>query len=70
MPRVQDRGAQGTLESTAGESLWRYQAELIAAARNNDSVAAASVNDASLANATDRIKALLAAQDAAPLMSR
>lgn len=63
-------GAQGTLESADGEMLWRYQADLIAAARNNDSVAAASVSDASLANATDRIKAQLAAQDVAPLVSR
>jgi DNA-binding GntR family transcriptional regulator len=55
-------GAQGTLDSTDGESLWRYQRDLIAAARKNDAVGAAAVNDASLANATDRIKALLASQ--------
>jgi DNA-binding GntR family transcriptional regulator len=55
-------GAQGTLESAGDDSLWRYQHDLIAAARNRDAAAAAAVNDASLVNATDRIRALLAAQ--------
>ena len=55
-------GAQGTLESAGDDLLWRYQHDLIAAARNSDAAAAAAVNDASLVNATDRIRALLAAQ--------
>jgi DNA-binding GntR family transcriptional regulator len=55
-------GAQGTLETAGDDSLWRYQQDLIAAARNNDPAAAAAVNDESLVNATDRIRALLAAQ--------
>ncbi|WP_415853360.1 GntR family transcriptional regulator [Sinomonas sp. G460-2] len=57
-------GAQGTLEAEGDDSLWRYQVDLIAAARHKDPAGAAAVNDASLANATDRIKALLAAQGA------
>ncbi|MGT2462633.1 GntR family transcriptional regulator [Sinomonas atrocyanea] len=55
-------GAQGSLERQEDDVLWRYQEDLIAAARSHDSAAAARVNDASLANATDRIRALLAAQ--------
>ena len=55
-------GAQGSLERQEDDVLWRYQQDLVAAARANDAVAAASVNDASLVNATDRIRALLAAQ--------
>ena len=55
-------GAQGTLESPGDESLWNYQQGLIAAARNHDAAAAAAVNNESLVNATDRIRALLAAQ--------
>jgi DNA-binding GntR family transcriptional regulator len=54
-------GARGTLDSAGEDSLWRYQQDLIAAARNNDA-AAAAVNEESLLNATDRIRALLAAQ--------
>ena len=55
-------GAQGTLDSAGDDSLWRYQQDLIAAARNHDAAAAAAVNEESLVNATDRIRALLAAQ--------
>ena len=55
-------GAEGSLERQEDDVLWRYQQDLIAAARAHDTAAAASVNDASLANATDRIRALLAAQ--------
>jgi DNA-binding GntR family transcriptional regulator len=55
-------GAQGTLESSADDSLWRYQRDLIAAVRSGDDAQAASVNDASLVDATDRIRKLLAAQ--------
>jgi DNA-binding GntR family transcriptional regulator len=56
-------GAQGSLNDGGDDSLWRYQQDLIAAARNHDAVAAASVNDASLLDATGRIKAHLAAQN-------
>jgi DNA-binding GntR family transcriptional regulator len=55
-------GAQGTLDSAGDDSLWRYQRELIAAAQGRDATAAAAVNDQSLVNATDRIRALLVAQ--------
>ena len=58
-------GAQGTLESAGDDSLWRYQQDLIAEARNHDAAAAAAVNEESLVNATDRIRALLAAQSGA-----
>jgi DNA-binding GntR family transcriptional regulator len=56
-------GAQGTLESGADDSLWRFQKELVAAARERDGAAAGAVSDASLDNATQRIRALLAAQE-------
>ena len=49
-------GAQGTL---GNDSLWRYQKDLVAAARDNDGAAALAVSDASLDNATQRIRALL-----------
>jgi DNA-binding GntR family transcriptional regulator len=55
-------GAQGTLDSAGDDSLWRYQRELITAAQGRDATAAAAVNDQSLVNATDRIRALLVAQ--------
>ena len=57
-------GAQGTLDAEGAESLWfwRYQKDLVDAARNQDGAAAASASDASLDNATQRIRALLAAQ--------
>jgi DNA-binding GntR family transcriptional regulator len=55
-------GAQGTLDAEDAESLWRYQKDLIAAARKQDAAAALSVSDASLDNATQRIRALLAVQ--------
>jgi DNA-binding GntR family transcriptional regulator len=55
-------GAQGTLDAEREDSLWRYQKDLVAAARNHDGAAALSVSDASLENATQRIRALLAAQ--------
>jgi DNA-binding GntR family transcriptional regulator len=55
-------GAQGTLDAEREDSLWRYQRDLVAAARNHDGAAALSVSDASLENATERIRALLAAQ--------
>jgi DNA-binding GntR family transcriptional regulator len=55
-------GAQGTLGSSGDENLWIYQQRLIDAAAANDATAAAAVNNESLINATDRIRALLAAQ--------
>ena len=56
-------GAQGTLDADGDDSLWRYQKDLVAAARDHDGAAALSVSDASLDNATQRIRALLAVQD-------
>jgi hypothetical protein len=55
-------GAQGTLDADGADSLWRYQSDLVAAARKQDGAAALSVSEASLENATQRIRALLAAQ--------
>jgi DNA-binding GntR family transcriptional regulator len=55
-------GARGTLDAERDDSLWRYQKDLVAAARNHDGAAALSVSDASLDNATQRIRALLAAE--------
>jgi DNA-binding GntR family transcriptional regulator len=59
-------GAQGTLGSASDESLWTYQQQLIDAALANDGAAAASINDKSLVDATDRIRTLLAAQGDTP----
>ncbi|MFD1211428.1 GntR family transcriptional regulator [Arthrobacter sp. GCM10027362] len=56
-------GAQGSLDTGNDDSLWRYQQDLITAARNHDAAGAASVNEASLQDATSRIKARLAAQE-------
>ena len=56
-------GATGTLDAEGDDSLWRYQQDLVAAARERDAAAAQSVSDASLDNATQRIRALLAAQE-------
>jgi DNA-binding GntR family transcriptional regulator len=55
-------GAEGTLDAERDDSLWRYQKDLVAAARNHDGAAALAVSDASLEDATQRIRALLAAQ--------
>lgn len=55
-------GAQGSLDAAEDDSLWRYQQDLLTAARNNDPTAAAAVNEASLRNASERIKARLAEQ--------
>jgi DNA-binding GntR family transcriptional regulator len=54
-------GAQGSIESD-DEPLWKYQVDLLAAARKNDAGAAAAVSEASLVDATNRIKERLAAQ--------
>lgn len=56
-------GAQGSLDTPGDDSLWRYQQDLITAARNNDPSAAAAVNNASLLNASERIKAQLPDHD-------
>ncbi|MBC2641776.1 MULTISPECIES: GntR family transcriptional regulator [unclassified Rhodococcus (in: high G+C Gram-positive bacteria)] len=58
-------GAQGSLNDPADDSLWRFQERLVAAARDHSGGSAAAVNDESLLNATDRIKALLASEQAA-----
>jgi len=55
-------GAQGSLDNGSDDSLWRYQQDLITAARNSDPAAAAAVNNASLLDASERIKARLADQ--------
>lgn len=55
-------GAQGSLDAAEDDSLWRYQQDLITAARNRDPADAAAVNQASLINASERIKARLAEQ--------
>jgi hypothetical protein len=55
--------AQGTLDAEEADSvLWGYQTDPVAAAREQDGAAALSVSDASLDHATQRIRALLAAQ--------
>jgi DNA-binding GntR family transcriptional regulator len=56
-------GAQGTMDSGDDESLWRYQHQLVAAARSNDP-GISLISEASVIDATNRIKALLAAQAA------
>ena len=58
-------GAQGSLDSSDRESLLQYQRRLVAAARSNDHEAAAAINEESLADATERIRSLLAAQKVA-----
>ncbi|MFF2345835.1 GntR family transcriptional regulator [Pseudarthrobacter sp. NPDC058119] len=57
-------GAKGSLDTGNDDSLWRYQQDLITAARNGDPSAAAAVNHASLLDASERIKARLADQAA------
>ena len=58
-------GAQTPPESVDDDLLWRYQADLLAAARQNDPEAAGSASAASLLDARERIKARLAEQDSA-----
>ncbi|MFF2315243.1 GntR family transcriptional regulator [Arthrobacter sp. NPDC058097] len=58
-------GAQGSLDAGKDDFLWRYQQDLVAAARSADPAAAAAVNEASLLDASERIKARLAEQAAA-----
>ena len=58
-------GAQGPVDAGEAESLWRYQEALVAAARKQDPVTAESATEASLLDASQRIKDMLAAQKAA-----
>ncbi|MDF3305890.1 FCD domain-containing protein, partial [Rhodococcus sp. T2V] len=58
-------GAQGSLDSGGDDPLWRFQERLVAAARDRSGESAAAVNEESLLDATDRIKALLATEQAA-----
>ena len=58
-------GAQGSLDSGGDDPLWRFQERLVAAARDRSGDSAAAVNEESLLDATDRIKALLATEQAA-----
>ncbi|MBV6755247.1 GntR family transcriptional regulator [Rhodococcus opacus] len=55
-------GAEGTVDTTEDDSLWKYQQRLVEAAREHDDAAAAAVNNDSLLDATARIKAQLADQ--------
>jgi len=57
-------GAQGSLGTSSVESLRRHQEELVAAAAANDHLAAAAINEKSLVDATERIKSMLADQQA------
>ncbi|MFE5707170.1 GntR family transcriptional regulator [Rhodococcus koreensis] len=57
-------GAEGTVDTTEDDSLWKYQQRLVESAREHDDAAAAAVNNDSLLDATARIKAQLAQQDA------
>src|SRR5262245_25239015 len=52
-------GAEGTLDADWADSLWHYQHDLLTAACDNDGAAALAVSNASLDNATQRIRALL-----------
>ena len=58
-------GAQGSLDSGGDDPLWRFQERLVAAARDRSGESAAAVNEESLLDATDRIKTLLATEQAA-----
>ena len=55
-------GARGWLDAEGTDTLWRFQKDLVAAARARDPDAALAVSDASLDDATQRIRVLLAAQ--------
>jgi len=58
-------GAQGLVDAAGNDSLWRHQESLVAAARRQDAVTAESITEASLLDASQRIKDMLAAQRAA-----
>ncbi|WP_171109187.1 MULTISPECIES: GntR family transcriptional regulator [Streptomyces] len=49
-------GARAALGTPGDDTLWRYQEQLLKAARARDAEAAAAITNESLANATDRIK--------------
>jgi DNA-binding GntR family transcriptional regulator len=55
-------GAQETVDADEADSLWRYQKDLVAAARKRDGAAALSVSNVSLDAATERIRTVLVAQ--------
>ncbi|NMO01724.1 GntR family transcriptional regulator [Gordonia sp. TBRC 11910] len=56
-------GAHAALEQAAdGDALWRYQAELIDAARRRDVETAASITAMSITAVTDRLRAALEAE--------
>lgn len=57
-------GATGTLGPAGGDTLSRFQKELLRAARTQDGDAAMAASAASLDDASERIRALLAAQRA------
>ena len=56
-------GAQGSLDAGDTDGVWRYQHDLLTAARNQDGAAALSVSDASLDDASRRVRASLAEQN-------
>ena len=56
-------GAQGSLDAGETDLLWRYQRDLLAAAREQDGAMALSVSDASLDDATQRVRTRLAEQN-------
>lgn len=58
-------GARGTLHLEDDDSLERYQKDILAAARKRDPEEARAVSDASLHNATQRIRDRLALQETA-----
>jgi len=53
-------GSQATMLAEGGDSFWRYQQDLLAAARKRDGAAALAASDASLDAATERVRAQLA----------
>lgn len=52
----------GARRDSPDDALWKHQADLLAAARAHDATAALAASEASLKEATDRIKAKLAEQ--------
>lgn len=55
----------GAVEASSDSTLWRHQKDLLAAARKRDGAAALAASNASLEDATSRIRARLASQAAA-----
>jgi DNA-binding GntR family transcriptional regulator len=58
-------GAQAAVDAADPESLWRHQGALVTAAGRGDASTAVAATDASLLEASQRTKELLAAQEAA-----